>query len=320
MGRASNMSGDYVGVNKADVLDRMSQPQQAIDMDSKLKDLADKTKQIMKNLEGQTTPQTPSIDEKLAAMTTPDQWLHTPEEFKALDPQSQLFSLLKLTRTPTYDCKDREVLGGIEGGDGQWNTCFDSWTDTCKVFSFGIDYDFSWDQEVAARGKCKVASFDPSMEWEEKDVDANVRYYPVGIAANDDESIDGVRMRDGVQQKWKVATLGTSMKNLQVERLTVLKMDVEGFEWEAIPEMISSGALKHVDQFIFEVHYFQHLYQGQESVEHWYNTVRAMSDQGLEMFYSHLNPMSSYGTINGVDRVACCYEVSFVRPQSLSNR
>jgi len=76
-----------------------------------------------------------------------------------------------------YECGDISAVGGNKkvagqkpkiGAEGGWPICLDYWNISerpiCNVFSFGINNDFSFDDEVYDRWRCKVYSFDPSME------------------------------------------------------------------------------------------------------------------------------------------------------------
>ena len=51
----------------------------------------------------------------------------------------------------------------------------------------------------------------------------------------------------------QVRRLATIMQTLGHTRLDVLKLDVEGSEFEAVPEILASGI--RVDQLLVEIHY-----------------------------------------------------------------
>eukprot|EP01134_Creolimax_fragrantissima_P006414 CFRG6414T1 len=229
---------------------------------------------------------------ELNSMIDRSKWDVDEQTFNHMSAKDQVLALLKWVMSPTYICNTAEVLGGIPNGDGQWTVCFDNWISPCRVFSFGIDYDFSFDKDIASRGNCTVDSFDPSMQLPDHKVDENVFYHNLGISASDADDLTGVRMRDQVVQKWKVKTLKIIMQQLAVQELSVLKMDVEGFEWEVLPEILASGVMAHVDQFVFEVHFFSRLYNGKKTVQTWYKHLKALQEAGFVMFRSHENPMS----------------------------
>ena len=62
-------------------------------------------------------------------------------------------------------CSRKLRLGNL--GDGGWEICDDSKVrpaKDCVVYSFGINYDFSFDDYVAKTYGCHVHSFDPRMD------------------------------------------------------------------------------------------------------------------------------------------------------------
>ena len=64
-------------------------------------------------------------------------------------------------------CTRKLRMGNI--GDGGWEICDDPAVRPrpgpgCIVYSFGINYDFSFDDHVAQIYGCHVYSFDPSMK------------------------------------------------------------------------------------------------------------------------------------------------------------
>lgn len=78
-----------------------------------------------------------------------------------------------------YDCVNMVRIGGYEEFvmnspdnlyriDGAWFICMDALLapkhNNCRVLSFGIDEEYSFDYEMIWRHECKVYSFDPYVE------------------------------------------------------------------------------------------------------------------------------------------------------------
>lgn len=84
-----------------------------------------------------------------------------------------------------------------------------------------------------------------------------------------------------------------------------VKMDVESSEWVAVPQMISSGAMKYVRQFAFEIH----SPTIQDDSNAWYKgkltLFRDLYDIGFRIFWSHRNPACVYRTHKGQQRCRC---------------
>lgn len=52
----------------------------------------------------------------------------------------------------------------------------------------------------------------------------------------------------------RVMTLSDIMRSQGDESLSILKVDIEGSEWTALPQAVMSGAMAKVDQLLLEVH------------------------------------------------------------------
>jgi FkbM family methyltransferase len=123
------------------------------------------------------------------------------------------------------------------------------------VYSFGIGDDASFDLGLIGRYGCTVHGFDPtprSGAWVAANVsDPRFVFHPMGIAGRDgDEAFDPPKRethmsfspaRTAEAQHFKVARLATIMAMLGHDRLDILKMDVEGFEYAALEDMMASG-------------------------------------------------------------------------------
>jgi FkbM family methyltransferase len=124
------------------------------------------------------------------------------------------------------------------------------------VYSFGIGNDVSFDLGVIGRYGCTVHGFDPtprSIAWVASNVsEPRFVFHELGIGARDGEDSFEQPKQDthvsyfptvGPAGTWrfKVNRLVTIMKDLGHGRLDILKMDVEGFEYAVLADMIASG-------------------------------------------------------------------------------
>ncbi|XP_013066312.2 uncharacterized protein LOC106054816 isoform X1 [Biomphalaria glabrata] len=153
-----------------------------------------------------------------------------------------------------YKCENRVAVGN-------WHICQDSkYTikPPCLVYSFGINFDFSFDDAMTKLG-CEVHSFDPSMDKETHRRENNSTFHNLGLS---NTNTDGFLPRkDGYVNKpqvWKMRTLKSVMKELGHEEkvIDVLKIDIEGHEWAVIDNMMETGVFKYVRQFMLEFHLF----------------------------------------------------------------
>ncbi|KAL3864720.1 hypothetical protein ACJMK2_006493 [Sinanodonta woodiana] len=96
----------------------------------------------------------------------------------------------------------------------------------CLVYSFGINYQWDFDEDVARIFGCEVFSFDPSMrnKSETYKYADNITFYKIGLG------------------------------DKNVRTISILKIDIKGSEWTSIPQMVSSGTLRSVIQMQIELH------------------------------------------------------------------
>jgi FkbM family methyltransferase len=91
---------------------------------------------------------------------------------------------------------------------------------------------------------CGIASFDGTLDFYPPRKDGNTHYSHErrGRWFDRRKPIGG-----------RVLRLSTIMRELGHDRIDVLKLDVEGSEFEVIPDLVDSGVV--VDQLLVEIHY-----------------------------------------------------------------
>ncbi|XP_052104869.1 probable methyltransferase-like protein 24 [Mytilus californianus] len=197
-------------------------------------------------------------------------------------------------------CKEVIRLGSVT--DGGWNVCHDkSYRPSlpCLVYSFGINWDFSFDAAIVEAYSCDVHSFDPSMQRTDFRRAGHIWFHNLGL---------GNKTEIYRKDKWKISTLKDIYSDLGHKSTTVdiLKIDIEAMEWISIPNMIQTGAIVNVRQLLVEFHAYsvllQHLY-----------ILRSIYNEGFRIYWYHRNP-GKRNIIQGkfVENTAC-YEVYFIR-------
>ena len=156
---------------------------------------------------------------------------------------------------------------------GGWTICpsrigFDS-----IVFSAGIGEDITFDTELIKQYCCSIRAFDPTprvLAWlKEQDLPEKFIYLGVGIANFDGEAnffppenpnfvshsiLKRSQTEDGAIIV-KVKKLATLMRESGLEHIDILKMDIEGAEYNVISDILSDGILP--GQILVEFHHFQ---------------------------------------------------------------
>jgi FkbM family methyltransferase len=136
------------------------------------------------------------------------------------------------------------------------------------VYSAGVGEDASFDRALLARG-VELHAFDPtprSIAWvAAHDWPEGFHFHPVGVAVHDGSArffapedpswvSHSVLPREGAASiEVPVKRLVTLAAELGHARLALLKLDVEGAEYEILPDLLASGP--PVDQLLVEFHH-----------------------------------------------------------------
>ncbi len=151
--------------------------------------------------------------------------------------------------------------------DGGWNICADDfqpksgkkepnknmssdprWADPCIVYSFGINDDPSFDIDLIRRFKaCTIHAFDPSIGRQTGDdfLGPNIKFYSIGLGGAD---------QDDLTTGWEIMTLDSIMKMLNHDHVNLVKMDIEGSEWDTFASWEQTGVHKKIGQLVGEIH------------------------------------------------------------------
>ncbi|KAK3601533.1 hypothetical protein CHS0354_027675 [Potamilus streckersoni] len=204
-------------------------------------------------------------------------------------------------------CRRVVRVGFLE--DGGWEICEDSNYRPhrpCLVYSFGINYDYSFDDDIVRRYGCEVHSFDPSMR-NESDHRRGALGYFHNLGLGDFNQVN--------PSGWQLKRLGTIQKELghTNKKIDVLKMDIEEWEWRTIPDMLKSGALSNVQQFVTELHINLHFEPMEEAYKMGLSTLKDLYDEGFRIFWTHRNLWCKFMSRFVSEMRSGCHEVSFIK-------
>jgi FkbM family methyltransferase len=158
----------------------------------------------------------------------------------------------------TSDFKiDDCILGSDYGG---WSVDITRLTEASIIYSFGVGEDLSFDLELIRAVNCEVYAFDPTpiaINWvKSQALPTKLIFIPTGVAGTNGDvefqipPIEGwhsysLEPEPGALQKGiincPVKTIGTIMAELGHHHIDVLKLDVEGFEYEVLDSMINDN-------------------------------------------------------------------------------
>lgn len=160
-----------------------------------------------------------------------------------------------------------------------WTFCPDPLREQAVIYSFGVGEDISFDLELMDRFQLEIHAFDPSprsIDWvRQQDLKEGFHFYPYGLAASDgnlsfsepeEPGIQSLKLSRSIMDmetgknimELPVHRLSTIMQKLKHDRIDILKMDIEGAEYEVIEDILSSAI--PVSQLLIEFHHrFEHI-------------------------------------------------------------
>lgn len=155
-----------------------------------------------------------------------------------------------------------------------WTFCPDNIDEYSVIYSFGVGEDVSFDLKLMEHFKLEVHGFDPSprsIEWIGKQkLPEQFHFYPYGLAAKDgsiafsepaEANIHSLKITHGAgggdeglkTHHLPVHRLSTVIQKLEHERIDILKMDIEGAEYEVIEDIVNSPV--PIAQVLIEFHH-----------------------------------------------------------------
>jgi FkbM family methyltransferase len=166
---------------------------------------------------------------------------------------------------------EKLFLGNQYGG---WTICPTTINNTSIVYSFGVGEDISFDKAIIDQFGVVVYAFDPtpkSIDWiNGQDLPERFHFYDFGIGSSDRLSkfyppqnpnhvshsiIKKSRKKPSEPITVQLHRLETIMKMLDHDNVSILKMDIEGAEYEVIDDLYHSSNLD-ISQILVEFHHF----------------------------------------------------------------
>jgi hypothetical protein len=201
-----------------------------------------------------------------------------------------------------YDIPNRRKIRVGSSNDGGY-IMLDCFTPGQKVFSYGLSWNIAYELDFAKRGQT-VFMFDHTIDALSVD-HPNFRWAKEGIAANAVPELLLSTLADHVA---RYAPDGRDM---------ILKLDVEGAEWETLAAM-PDDLLGHFEQIVIELHDL-HLLADAPWRKRAKDALAKLADQ-FTLHHAHANNHAPLIVVDNAFTVASVLEVSYVRTASVERR
>ena len=195
-----------------------------------------------------------------------------------------------------FPVQTRVAAVSLGGERAAWSIAPSGLGRASVIYSVGIGTDISFDLALIERFGVTVHAFDPtpgSIAWlEAQQLPARFRWQQIGLAAYDGHAsffppdnpafvshtmLPGVGAGDKAIRV-DVRRLSTLMRDLGHERLDVLKMDIEGAEYDVVDDIVASGV--DITQLLIEFH---HRFAG-VGIERTRQAVEKLNAAGYRIF------------------------------------
>lgn len=176
---------------------------------------------------------------------------------------------------PIAPCLYRERIG-ILGDGGKWICDLARYSNprasTCIIYSFGVRGDSSFEAEMHERTACDIYGFDFSVT-------------SMAGAAAGMERVHFQRVGLGAKETSQLLTLKQIMEQHKHSFIDVLKVDIEGAEFEVLATLakeFNSGSLP-IEQLLLEIHHEKGL------TAQFFEIMRSLRSHGLVPFSHETN-------------------------------
>ena len=260
-------------------------------------------------------PETLDINTKLRA-TSKEQFndheeIKTPASGSPADKLTQtdtrsgyekIYHLMKNARPKI--CSNTHILEGENSKEPDVHICLDNITPPCTVYSFGIAYNWIFDDFMVSKG-CDVFSFDPSMNVGKHSRSEHHLFEPIGIGPasgthkGKSTLYTGKKYND--KNNYQLLSLSDMMQRYGHDHIDIIRMDVESAEWDVLKQWNDDKLWGKMDQLLLEVHMWD------KKIQEYYSN--ALSNIPMTLFHNAKNNWNNNRIFKDMTQV---YELGFM--------
>lgn len=206
-----------------------------------------------------------------------------------------------------------EIMGVDKDDGGKWMCGLKSMQAPCHVISLGSNGNFNFENDILANTPCDVHTFDCTMATRGGGTKLHATRHNFFLKC--------IGSQQKADSDSNFVTLPQAMKLAGAKKVDVLKIDIEGFEYDV---MATWGTLEESDldtqylplQILIEVHlqymYFGTSYFGKNDLSNlMWPMAEQMSPPELMLFFSHLGELG-YAVVNMEKNPGCAHCAEYV--------
>jgi len=170
--------------------------------------------------------------------------------------------------------RDRVELACSKENFGDWMICPVGISRSSTILSLGVGNDVRFDRRMIETYGCEVHAYDPTPRWVDwiktQELPAQFHFHPYAVGGTDSVMQLYPRVKKGKRSdtmmtmfeegdgkgtpvEVTVKRISTILSELGVREIDILKMDIEGAEYEVIDDILDSGI--SVYQLVVEFHH-----------------------------------------------------------------
>ncbi|XP_060559135.1 uncharacterized protein LOC132719392 [Ruditapes philippinarum] len=142
-------------------------------------------------------------------------------------------------------CRKKQRFGGAD--DSGYDVCIDSVYrphKPCLLYSFGSKFVFGFENDIIKNFGCETHTFDPSQPIGDHHIPEGINFHLIGLSDADYKNYLG----------WPMSSLSSLRRKLNhtSKYIDLLKLDIEGYEWQAIPQILSTVPVQYIKKILIE--------------------------------------------------------------------
>ncbi|KAI9098353.1 hypothetical protein DFS34DRAFT_110660 [Phlyctochytrium arcticum] len=166
----------------------------------------------------------------------------------------------------------------------------------CVFYSFGIDNDYSFDEQLSKDWNCRGYMLDPTVTHPSR-IGTNLYFFSVGASLLDaaDAGGAGSSMRGTTADGWQITSLPSLKSWLGTPHIDVLKMDCEGCEYSLARDVAALDPyfFANVDQLAIEIHISKAWIKSPAHAHYLGLLYHMLQYHGLHMVASDITPCAA---------------------------